>query len=132
MGASPNRGTVPKKALKLKYFHNTDPLPLPGKTKKPTSVSDLLDRGQGMLGRLREGTAEADRALLALRRALPPELADKVWAAATQDGTLTVFVRSAAWGTRIRYLAPRFLAALAAELGTGIERIKIKVRAGRQ
>lgn len=99
--------------------------------KKPTSVSDLLDQGQGLLGRLRDGTAEADRALRALRRALPPELAGQVWAAATRDGTLTVFVRSAAWGTRIRYLAPRLMVALAAELGVEIGRIKVKVRAGR-
>jgi len=104
---------------------------LPGKTKKPTSVSDLLKRGQGVLGRLREGTADADRALQALRRILPPELADKVWAAAARDGTLTVFVRSAAWGTRIRYLAPGFLASLSAELGVEIGRIQVKVRAQR-
>jgi hypothetical protein len=91
----------------------------------------LLDRGQGLLGRLREGTAEADRALAALRRSLPPELADKVWAATAREGTLTVFVRSAAWGTRIRYLAPRFMAALAADLGVEIASIKVKVRAGR-
>jgi len=103
---------------------------LPTRTKKPTSVSDLLDRGQGLLGRLREGTAAADRTLWALRRNLPPELADKVWAAASRDGTLTVFVRSAAWGTRIRYLAPRFMEALAAELGVELEKIKVKVRAG--
>jgi len=105
---------------------------LPSKTKKPTAVSDLLDRGEGMLGRLREGTREADRALLVLRRSLPPELADKVWAAATRDGTLTVLVRSAAWGTRIRYLAPQLMAPLAAELGVEIVAIKVKVRAGRR
>ncbi len=104
---------------------------MPAKTKKPTSVSDLLERGQGLLGRLREGSAQADRTLQALRRVLPPELADKVWAAAARDGTLTVFVRSAAWGTRIRYLAPRFLAALARDLGIEIGGIKVKVRAGR-
>jgi hypothetical protein len=84
-----------------------------------------------MLGRLRAGSRDADRTLEALRRILPPELADRVWAAATRDGTLTVFVRSAAWGTRIRYLAPRFMERLAAELGIEIERIKVKVRAGR-
>jgi predicted nucleic acid-binding Zn ribbon protein len=44
------------------------------------------------------------------------------------DGTLTVLVRSAAWGTRLRYLAPRFLAALAADLGAPVERLKVKVR----
>ena len=84
-----------------------------------------------MLGRLRAGTADADRALQALRRNLPPQLADKVWAAASRDGTLTVFVSSAAWGTRIRYLAPRFMESLATELGIEIERVKVKVRGRR-
>lgn len=84
-----------------------------------------------MLGRLRAGTRDADRTLQALRQVLPPELADKVWAAAARDGTLTVFVRSAAWGTRIRYLAPRFIEPLAVALGIAIERIQVKVRAGR-
>ena len=101
------------------------------KTKKPTHVSHLLEQGQGMLGRLREGTAEAERTLAALRRALPPEIAAQAWGAAVRDGTLTVLVRSAAWGTRLRYLAPRFTEALAAELGKPIEQVKVKVRAGR-
>ena len=76
--------------------------------KKLTPVSDLLAQGKGMLQRLREGTQEADRALAGLRRQLPPELAREVWGAILKDGKLVVLVRSAAWGTRLRYLAPRF------------------------
>ena len=101
------------------------------KTKKPTHVSHLLEQGQGMLRRLREGTAEAERTLAALRRALPPDIAAEAWGAAVRDGTLTVLVRSAGWGTRLRYLAPRFTEQLAAELGVPIEQVKVKVRAGR-
>jgi hypothetical protein len=99
--------------------------------KKPTPVSDLLEHGPGMLQRLREGTRDAERTLTALRRTLPPEVAAEVWGATAHDGTLTILVRSAAWGTRLRYLAPEAIAALAAELGVAIERIKVKVRAGR-
>ena len=96
--------------------------------KKLTHVSDLLAHGKGMLQRLREGASEADRALAALRRQLPPELAEAVWGAAMKDATLTVLVRSAAWGTRLRYQAPRFKDALAADLGIPIERVVVKVR----
>ncbi|HLG53324.1 MAG TPA: DciA family protein [Steroidobacteraceae bacterium] len=99
--------------------------------KKPTLVSDLLAQGQGMLQRLREGTAEAQRTLQGLRRHLPPELSQQVWGAIARDGTLTVLVRSAAWGTRVRYLAPRFKDALASELGIAIDRVRVKVRSGR-
>ena len=100
--------------------------------KKPTSVSDLLEHGQGMLQRLREGTRDAERTLAALRRKLPPEIAAEVWGASARDGTLTILVRSAAWGTRLRYVAPEMTAALAAELGVAIDHVKVKVRAGRR
>lgn len=84
-----------------------------------------------MLQRLREGTAEADRTLVILRQSLPPEVASRVWGAVLKDGTLTVLVRSAAWGTRVRYLAPEFTDKMAAGLGASIDRVKVKVRAGR-
>lgn len=84
-----------------------------------------------MLRRLRDGTVEADRTLAVLRQALPPEIATRVWGAVLKDGTLTVLVRSAAWGTRLRYLAPEFADKVAAGLGANIDRIKVRVRAGR-
>jgi len=99
--------------------------------KKLTPVSHLLAHGQGMLQRLREGSAEADRTLAALRRHLPPELSEQVWGATARTGTLTVLVRSSAWGTRLRYQAPRFKDALAAELGIAIDRVIVKVRSDR-
>jgi len=97
--------------------------------KKPTAVSDLLGKGEGMLQRLRSGAAEADRALAALRQALPPEIAAEVWSAALKGTTLTAFVRSAAWGTRLRYVAPQAAAKVAERLGQAVEQIKVKVRA---
>jgi hypothetical protein len=96
--------------------------------KKLTPVSDLLAHGSGMLRRLREGTLEANRTLAGLKGQLPPELAQEVWGAVMRDRTLIVLVRSAAWGTRLRYLAPRFKDALAAQLGSEIDRVVVKVR----
>jgi hypothetical protein len=99
--------------------------------KKPTAVSDLLGQGQGMLRRLREGTAEADRTLMSLRRVLPSELGNHVWGAVLRDGKLTILVRSAAWGTRLRYAAPEAAKELADLLGSAIDDVKVKVRAER-
>ena len=97
--------------------------------KKLTAVSDLLEQGQGMLQRLRAGSADAERALAALKRVLPPEIAREVWSATMRETTLTAFVGTAAWGTRLRYVAPKLTVTLTSELGTAVEEIKVKVRA---
>ena len=97
--------------------------------KKPTAVSDLLEQGEGMLKRLRTGTLEAERCLAALRALLPPELAREVWSAALRGTTLTALVSTAAWGTRLRYVAPKLAGEVAARLGAPVEEIKVKVRA---
>lgn len=88
----------------------------------------MLARAPGALARLREGTEQAERTLAALRRLLPAALAEQCWGATLKDGTLTVLVRSAAWGTRLRYQAPQFAQALAAELAAPVLRVKVKVR----
>lgn len=98
--------------------------------KKPTAVSHLLEQGEGMLKKLRAGTAEADRSLAALRSVLPPELAREVWSASLRGSTLTAFVQTAAWGTRLRYVVPKLSGPIAAALGAPVEEIKVKVRAG--
>lgn len=82
-----------------------------------------------MLQRLRAGTADAERTLAALRRVLPPEIASEVWSASHRGTTLTAFVHSAAWGTRLRYVIPGLKGALGAELGVPVEDVKVKVRA---
>jgi hypothetical protein len=84
-----------------------------------------------MLKRLREGTRDAERTLSILKEHLPPEVADQVFGASLKDGTLTVLVRSAAWGTRLRYLAPEFTDRLGAGLGAAIEKLKVRIRSGR-
>jgi hypothetical protein len=97
--------------------------------KKPTPVSHLLEQGEGMLQRLRRGTADADRTLAAVRRVLPSEIGASVWSASLRGTTVTAFVRTAAWGTRLRYVMPKLMGALAAELGATVEEVKVKVRA---
>jgi predicted nucleic acid-binding Zn ribbon protein len=97
--------------------------------KKTVPVSHLLAQGEGMLKRLRDGTADAERSLIALRGLLPPEIARQVWSASLTGTTLTAFVHSAAWGTRLRYVASQLVAPVAAALGSPVKEIKVKVRA---
>ena len=97
--------------------------------KKPTPVSHLLEQGDGTLEKLRNGSFEAQRTLAALRAQLPPEIAQEVFSATLRGTTLTAFVATAAWGTRLRYVAPRLLDGLGAALGAPVEEIKVKVRA---
>ena len=97
--------------------------------KKPTPVSHLLEQGDGMLQKLRKGSFEAQRTLAALRAQLPPEIAQEVFSATLRGTTLTAFVTTAAWGTRLRYVAPKLLDGVGATLGAPVEDIKVKVRA---
>lgn len=95
---------------------------------KLTSVSDLLNKGQGLLERLREGSGQAAQALQAVRAELPEELAAQVWGASARAGTLTVLVTSAAWATRVRYHAPGLREQAARRLGVALERVVVRVR----
>jgi hypothetical protein len=98
--------------------------------RKTRSVSELLGEGKATLERLKTGSEAANRTLVALQRALPPDLAGHVFGATLdEDGTLTIVVDSAAFATRIRYLLPEALPALAAALSTPIARARVRVRA---
>ena len=97
--------------------------------KKPTPVSHLLEQGEGMLKRLRAGTLAAEQSLAVLRAQLPPDLAREVWSASLRGSTLTAFVSTAAWGTRLRYVVPALAARVAEGLGVPVEEIRVKVRA---
>ena len=96
--------------------------------KKPTAVSELLHKSQGLLERLRRGSSQADEALQAVRAELPEEFAQQVWGASTRAGTLTVLVTSAVWATRIRYHAPGLREQVGRRLGVALERVTIRVR----
>ena len=83
-----------------------------------------------MLKRLRAGTADAEHTLTILRQFLPVEIGRQVFSATLRGTTLTAFVPTAAWGTRLRYVAPKLAGELGAALGARVEEIKVKVRAG--
>ncbi len=88
----------------------------------------MLAKGQGLVERLRQGSAEADRALAAVRSALPEGLGERVWGAAVRDGTLTVLVTSSAWATRVRYHAPELKDDVGERLGMALQRVQVRVR----
>ncbi len=99
-----------------------------GPKQKPTSLSDLLSKGEGVLQRLREGGNAADRALAAARQHLPAELAGHVWAAAIDGEVLSLLCESSAWANRLRYATSGLAAAVAAELGVAVTKVVVKVR----
>lgn len=88
----------------------------------------MLAKGQGLVERLRQGSAEADRALAAVRSALPEGLGEQVWGAAVREGTLTVLVASSAWATRVRYHAPDLKDDVGERLGMALRRVQVRVR----
>ena len=88
----------------------------------------MLAKGHGLVERLRKGSSEADRALQAVRAALPEGLGERVWGAAIRDGTLTVLVASAAWATRVRYHAPGLQEDVGSRLGVTLQRVQVRVR----
>ncbi len=111
----------------LVSFWDVDPGPVMRKTR---SVSELLAEGQAALERLKSGAEAASRTLVALQRALPEEVAGHVFGATLDaDGVLTVLVDSGAFATRLRFLLPELLPALAAALGpVTITRSVVRVR----
>jgi len=99
-----------------------------GPKQKPTSLSDLLAKSEGVLQRLREGGSAADRALTAARRHLPDDLAEHVWAATVDAEVLSLLCESSAWANRLRYATAGLAAAVAGDLGVPVASVVVKVR----
>ena len=98
--------------------------------RKARSVSELLAEGKATLERLKSGAENANRTLAALQRALHEDVAGHVFGATLEaDGALTVLVDSGAFATRLRYLLPELMPALAMALEVGaIARTSVRVR----
>ncbi len=97
--------------------------------RKPIAISELLAQGKAKLERLKAGAEAASETLAAVQRALPPEVAGRVWGASlSEDGQLTVLTESGSWASRVRYVMPEVAAAVAAALGRTVERTSIRVR----
>ncbi len=97
---------------------------------KTRSVSELLAEGKAALERLKAGADAAQAILVALQRALPPEIAAHVFGAVLDDDrVLTVLVDSGAFATRLRYLLAEHGDGLAGRLGVeSVARIVVRVR----
>jgi hypothetical protein len=98
-------------------------------SRKPFSISTLLEIGGQRLGALRAGAERARSTLTQVEAALPPELLGKVHAASFDaEGVLTILVDSGAYATRLRYALPEILPKVLNDAGTAASRGKIQVR----
>ena len=92
---------------------------------KPRLLKDLL-AGRGLtdlLARAREAeTLEGQ-----VRSLLPPELAAHVTGAALREDTVVVLVDSAAWATRLRFLAPELVARLAPRHDGAVTTLRVRI-----
>jgi hypothetical protein len=99
----------------------------PGADSRPATVDRLL--GRGSLAPLLQRTAELRHATDLLRARLGTPLGDHCQVANWRDDTLVVQVDSAAWASRLRFLAPKILAALSETQGCiGLRKLKVIVR----
>lgn len=98
-------------------------------SKKPFSISSLLEINGQRLGALRAGAERARSTLSQVDAALPAELADTVHAASFDaEGVLTLVVDSGAFATRLRYALPELLPKVLSDAGTPADRGRIQVR----
>jgi hypothetical protein len=96
--------------------------------RKPIPLSELLGQANPTLERLREGAKAAEKAVDAVRRSLPAEVAEHVWGASAEDGVLTVLVDSAGWATRVRYAVPELKQGVGDRLGALVVKVNVRVR----
>ncbi len=98
-------------------------------SKKPFSISSLLELHGKRLGALRAGAERARSTLSQVDAVLPAELAGTVHAASFDaEGVLTLVVDSGALATRLRYALPELLPKVLSDAGTPADRGRIQVR----
>lgn len=84
---------------------------------RPKSVRHLL-RDKPTLQRLGRELKAQKALLIDLQQCLPADLANHCASAHIRDNTLVVHTDSPAWATRLRYLAPQLIKAVAGEYPT--------------
>jgi hypothetical protein len=98
-------------------------------SKKPFSISALLDMGGQRLGALRAGAERARSTLTQVEAALPADLQGKVHGASFDtEGVLNILVDSGAYATRLRYSLPEILPRVLNDTGQAASRGKVRVR----
>jgi len=90
------------------------------------SPLDRIMRGSGPLEHLRRSARLQQALLERVRTSLPDALAGHCVAAVLQGDRLTLFADSPAWGSRLRFMAPRVAGALRGE-GPTVRTVKVRV-----
>ena len=93
----------------------------------PKSISELLGLRNKGLADLAERVRERRAILDQLKTLLPPDLAARIATAGLDRGRLSIGVTSAAWASRLRYMAPQLRRDLGNALGIGIDSVRIRV-----
>jgi hypothetical protein len=91
---------------------------------RPTSVTTLLQR---RLRHLADAASHHARVADLVREALPRELSGRCLGALIDGDELVLYVDSPGWATRLRFLAPRLIAHLAAH-GITCRRARVRVQ----
>jgi len=94
---------------------------------KSKSVSELIQHSSKTLSQLRKRLDERGKLLLQVRAALPPRLVEYALSAGLQDGVLTLGTDSAAWASRLRYVAPELIDKFRLDYGVKVERVRVRV-----
>lgn len=93
----------------------------------PKSISELLRLRHKGLNDLERGVRERQATLNQLKTLLPPHIAAKIATAGLDGGRLSIGVASAAWASRLRYMAPELRQSLGQALGIRIDSVRIRV-----
>ena len=94
---------------------------------KSKSVSELIQHSSKALSVLRQRLDERGRLLLRVRAILPARFVEYVLSAGYQDGVLTLGTESAAWASRLRYVAPQLIVKFQADYGVSVEKVRVRV-----
>lgn len=97
--------------------------------KSSRSLDKLLEEAHGDLAILVTRTRQLMRWTALLRTKLDPELAPHCYLSELQESSLSIFVDSAAWATRLRFQIPQVIPALRTvnPVFSKLESIKVKV-----
>ena len=97
-------------------------------TRKPVPLKTLFSRDGSALERLARQAAAGDRLCRQVLGLLPPDLTGHLTAAVAREDTLVLFVDSAVWAPRFRFLDRELRLALAEKFDLGFARLAVKVR----
>jgi len=94
--------------------------------KNPTSVDQILFQ-RSHFRQLLHKKIQHDAILTIARQVLPASMSQQCLCCATQGSKLTLFVRTAAWATQIRYYNPAILEHLNRSSHSGFGKIQVRI-----